>query len=85
MLELSPAITSQGKKLPALRGTNLEKIKWGQVLFFAFCLYSYKRNFTNALHYCGQPRSFYKQADKHDNIILKTRDIYLVFILAMKF
>ncbi len=36
----------------------------------AFCLYSYKRNFTNALHYCGQPRSFYKQADERSNIIL---------------
>ncbi len=83
MLELSPAITSQGKKLPALRGTNLEKIKWGQVLLFAFT--HTNAIFTNALHYCGQPRSFYKQADERGNIILKTRDIYLVFILAMKF
>ncbi len=37
------------------------------------------------MHYIAGNPSFYKQAKKRGNLILKIRDVYVVIILAIKF
>ena len=49
-----------------------------------FCFYSYKRIYTNALHR-ERPRSFYKWAGERGYPTLKIGDIYVAFIIAVRF
>ena len=62
------------------------KVHRGQVLFFAFA--PTNAIYTNTLHrelHRGRPRSFYKWAEERGNLVLKTGDIYVAFILTVRF
>ncbi|KKM13857.1 hypothetical protein LCGC14_1712000, partial [marine sediment metagenome] len=59
-----------------------QKIKRGQVLFFAFTHTHINAIYTNVL-LRGRPRSFYKWAGERGNLILMIGDIYDAFILAV--
>ncbi len=58
------------------------KVYWGQVLLFAFA--NTNAIYTNVLRR-GPPRSFYKWAGGRGNLVLKTGDIYVAFILTVRF
>ncbi len=58
------------------------KVYWGQILLFAF---AYTRAiYTNALHR-GRLCSFYKWEGGCGNLVLKTGNVYVAFILTVRF
>ncbi len=58
------------------------KVYWGQVLLFAFT--HTNAIYTNALD-CGRPCSFYRWAGARAKLMLKTGDIFVAFILRVRF